>query len=65
VTAATFVDVAHTITIAGSGANNGVPVAFTIVAADSTLLPPGMFSITLSNGHTNRGNLLDGSITLP
>ncbi len=44
--------------------NNGLPVAFTIVAADSSLVPPGMFSITLSDGYRNSGNLLDGSITV-
>lgn len=55
---------AHAVTIAGLGTNNGVPVAFTIVAVDSSLVAPGMFSITLSNGYTNSGHLLDGSITL-
>jgi hypothetical protein len=56
--------VAHTVTIAGLGTNNGLPVAFTIVAVDSSLVPPGLFGITLSDGYTNSGNLLDGSITL-
>jgi hypothetical protein len=64
VTSVTRDDAAHSVTIAGLGTNNGLPVAFTIVAVDSTLVPPGMFSITLSNGYTNSGNLLDGSITL-
>jgi hypothetical protein len=57
-------DVAHTVTIAGLGTNNGLPVAFTIVAADSSLVPQGLFSITLSDGYSNSGHLLDGSITL-
>jgi hypothetical protein len=57
-------DVAHTITMAGLGTNNGLPVAFTIVATDSSLVPPGFFSITLSSGYSNSGRLLDGSITL-
>ena len=56
--------VAHTVTIAGLGNNNGLPVAFTIVAVDSSLVPPGMFSITLSDGYSNSGNLLTGSIAL-
>jgi hypothetical protein len=64
VTSATFNSVAHSVTIAGLGTNNGSPVAFTIVAVDSSLVAPGMFSITLSNGYTNSGRLLDGSITL-
>jgi hypothetical protein len=57
-------NVAHTVTIAGLGTNNGLPVAFTIVAADSSLVTPGLFSITLSNGYSNSGHLLDGSITI-
>jgi hypothetical protein len=56
--------VAHSVTMTGLGTNNGLPVAFTIVAVDSTLVPPGMFSITLSNGYTDSGVLLTGSITL-
>jgi len=65
VTVVTYDTVAHTVTIAGLGTNNGLPVAFTIVAVDSSLVPPGMFSITLSDGYSNSGNLLAGSITLP
>jgi len=64
VTAVSYDGVAHTVTIAGLGTNNGLPVAFTIVAVDSSLVPPGMFSITLSDGYSNTGNLLAGSITL-
>jgi hypothetical protein len=64
ITSVAFDDVAHTITVAGLGTNNGLPVAFTIVGVDSSLVPPGLFSITLSDGYTNTGNLLDGSITL-
>ena len=55
---------AHTVTIAGLGTNNGLPVAFTLVGADSTLVQPGLFSITLSDGYSSSGNLLDGSIAL-
>src|SRR5712671_222812 len=64
VTAATFDQVAHTVTLTGTGTDNGHPVAFTIVAADSSLAPPGLFSITLSDGYNNSGNLLDGSVTV-
>lgn len=63
-TAATFDKVAHTVTITGLGTDNGNPVAFTIVAADSSLVAPGMFSITLSDGYSNSGNLTGGSITV-
>jgi hypothetical protein len=64
VTAAAFDDVAHTATLTGSGTDNGSPVTFTIVAADSSLAAPGLFSMTLSDGYNNSGNLLDGSITV-
>jgi len=64
VTTATFDEVAHTVTLTGSGTDNGSPVAFTIVAADSSLAPPGLFSITLSDSYSNSGNLLDGSVTV-
>jgi hypothetical protein len=64
VTTATFDEVAHTVTLSGLGTDNGLSVAFTIVAADSSLAAPGMFSITLSDGYSNSGNLLDGSITV-
>jgi hypothetical protein len=63
-TSVTRDDVAHSVTIAGLGVSNGLPVAFTIVAVDSSLVPPGLFSITLSDGYTNSGNLVDGGITL-
>jgi hypothetical protein len=64
VTAAAFDDVAHTATLTGSGADNGSPVTFTMVAADSSLAAPGLFSITLSDAYNDSGNLLDGSITV-
>ena len=64
VSSVAYDDVAHTVTIAGLGTNNGLTVAFTIVAADSALVAPGMFSIALSDGYTNSANLLGGSVTL-
>ena len=51
-------------TLTGTGTDNGHPVAFTIVAADSSLAPPGLFSITLNDGYNNSGNLLDGTVTV-
>jgi hypothetical protein len=64
VKAATFNQIAHTATLTGTGTDNGRPVAFTIVAADSSLAPPGMFSITLNDGYSDSGNLVDGSVTV-
>src|SRR5712664_2284479 len=63
-TSATFDEVAHSVTLTGLGTDNGVSVGFTIVAEDSSLVAPGMFSITLSDGYSNSGHLLDGSITI-
>ena len=65
-TSVTYDDVAHTVTIVGTGTDNGLAVAFTVVGTDSTLTPPGMFNITLSSGYINTGScsLIDGSIQL-
>jgi hypothetical protein len=63
-TAVTYDKLAHSVTIAGLGTNNGSQVAFTIVMVDSSLVPPGFFSITLSDGYSNTGSLLAGAITL-
>jgi len=52
------------VTLTGSGTNNGRPVTFTIVAADSSLAAPGLFGITLSDGYSNSGALLDGTVTV-
>jgi hypothetical protein len=59
-----FDDVAHTMTIVGMGLNNGVPVTFTAIAVDNGQTSLDAFSLTLSDGYTNTGNLLDGTITL-
>jgi hypothetical protein len=59
-----FNDAAHTMTAIGTGLDNGLPVTFVAVAVDngSTLLDT--FSLTLSDGYSAGGNLLDGSINL-
>ena len=59
-----FDDVSHSLITSGLGIDNGSPVTFTIAAVDSSLAPPGVFSITLSDGYINSGNLTNGSITL-
>jgi hypothetical protein len=59
-----FDDVAHTMTIVGIGLDNGLPVTFTAVAVDKGQTALDAFSLTLSDGYTNTGNLLDGSVTL-
>ncbi len=59
-----FDDVARTMTIVGIGLDNGLPVTFTAVAVDKGQTALDAFSLTLSDGYTNAGNLLDGSVTL-
>ena len=58
VNSVTHDDVAHSVTIAGLGTDNGLPVTFTIIAVDSSAVPPGIFSIILSDGYINSGRLL-------
>jgi hypothetical protein len=59
-----FNDATHTMTAIGTGLDNGKPVTFVAVAVDngSTLLDT--FSLTLSDGYSAGGNLVDGSVTL-
>jgi hypothetical protein len=54
----------HTVTITGIGTSDGSPVAFTLVAVEGTLLTPASVSFIFSDGFTNAGSLLDGSVTL-
>jgi hypothetical protein len=63
ITAATFDDVTHTVTIVGDGTNAGRPVSFTMVAIDYGTLP-GFFSLVLSDGYAVNGGLVNGSIQL-
>jgi hypothetical protein len=57
-------DVAHTMTVVGQGTDNGVPVTFTALEIDRLAPAVSAFQITLSDGYTNSGTLLDGTITL-
>ena len=58
-----FDDATNSVTVVGTGTDNGNPVTFTAVAVEG---PAGIgtFSLTLSDGYTNSGTLLDGSIVL-
>lgn len=60
----TFDDVANTVTITGLGTSGGNPVAFTVVTLESTLTRPGWVSLAFSDGYTNSGTLVDGSVVL-
>jgi len=63
ITAATFDDITHTITIVGDGTNAGHPVTFTMLGVDNGALP-GVFSLALSDGYAVSGTLVSGFIQL-
>jgi hypothetical protein len=54
----------QTITMIGTGVNNGLPVVFTMVGVDSGNLAPGAFTLTLSDGYNISGNLISGAIAI-
>jgi hypothetical protein len=60
----TFDAVADTVTITGLGTHGGVPVAFTFVALETGPTTPGWVSFAFSDGYTNSGTLIDGSVLL-
>jgi len=60
----TFDAVANTVTITGLGTHGGVPVAFTFVALETGPTTPGWVSFAFSDGYTNAGTLVSGSILL-
>jgi streptogramin lyase len=64
VDSASFDATAHALTITGAGLDNGVPVTFTAVAVDLGSTALDSFSIVLSDGYQNAGQLLAGSVTL-
>jgi hypothetical protein len=58
-----FDDVLRTVTLTGTGTDNGLPVTFTLVAGDSTVVP-GSFSLVLSDGYSVNGALISGLVEL-
>jgi len=56
--------VANTFTVSGAGLVSGVPMTFVFVELESGPTTPGWVSFTFSDGYSNAGNLLDGSISL-
>ncbi|HYM50548.1 MAG TPA: hypothetical protein VET65_08225 [Candidatus Limnocylindrales bacterium] len=63
VDAVTFDDALHTMTVAGAGTHNGYPVGFTLTAVDG-VAGVGGYVLTLSDGYTISGTLLDGAVQL-
>jgi hypothetical protein len=61
---ATLDGLGHTLTIEGAGTSGGVPVAFVLVAVETTSLAPGSVTYAFSDGYSNVGNLVSGSIVL-
>jgi hypothetical protein len=59
-----FDDLAHTVTIFGTGTSGGLPVTFLLVATDSTATTPGTIALTVSDGFTNAGSLVKGNMLL-
>jgi hypothetical protein len=59
-----FDTVTHTVTITGLGTHGGAPVAFTFVAMETGPTTPGWVSFAFSDGYTNAGTLVSGSILL-
>jgi hypothetical protein len=59
-----FNDAANMVTMTGTGLDNGTPVTFAMVATDLGSTALDTFQLTLSDGYSNSGTLLDGTITL-
>jgi hypothetical protein len=53
----------QTVTMIGTGYDNGLPVGFTMIAVDNGDLP-GVFSLTLTDGHVIVGNVVSGSLVV-
>lgn len=58
-----FDDVVHTVTLTGTGTDNGLPVTFTLIAGDNTTVP-GNFSLVLSDGYSVTGPIISGLVQL-
>ena len=52
----------RSITMVGTGTDNGLPVGFTMVAVDNDGLLPATYSIVLTNGYSFVGTFLNGSV---
>lgn len=64
ITSVTFDDVANTITLAGSGTDNGNPVGFTMVGAAASPGVPATWTLILTDGYIISAPLLSGGIQL-
>ncbi len=58
------VDGGRSVTITGIGTDNGLPVAFTIMAIDYDGVLPPSYSIILSNGYAFAGEFVSGTMSV-
>jgi hypothetical protein len=65
VSSATFTadESSQTMTMVGTGLDNGLPVAFTLVTVDNGPAGPSVYSLVLSDGYAITNALTSGSIT--
>jgi hypothetical protein len=60
----TINDTSQAITIVGTGLHNGLPVTFTMLAVNYGDVAPGVFNLTLNDGYTFIGTIVDGTIDI-
>jgi hypothetical protein len=54
----------RTLTMTGTGLDNGLPVGFTMIATDRDGLLPATYSILLTNGYAFVGTFVTGTVTI-
>jgi hypothetical protein len=54
----------RTVAMTGTGLDNGVPVAFTLIAIDHDGLVPATYSLVLSDGYSFIGTLASGTLSV-
>ncbi|HMB66413.1 MAG TPA: hypothetical protein VKM96_00470 [Candidatus Bathyarchaeia archaeon] len=64
ISTAQYDPIANTLTVTGLGTSRGVPISFILVALATGPTTPGWVSFSFSDGYTNAGNLVNGSIVL-
>jgi hypothetical protein len=57
-------DNSQTMTMVGTGLDGGLPVGFTLVVIDYNGLAPAVYNLTLTNGRTFVGTLVNGIVSL-
>ena len=57
-------DDSQTLTMIGTGLDGGLPVGFTLVVIDYNGMAPAVYNLTLTNGRTFVGSLVNGTVSL-